>query len=255
MIGYIHSLQSFGTVDGPGTRYVVFLQGCNLRCAYCHNPDTWKITKDCEKLTVDEVLEKYLDIREYCKDGITVTGGEPLLQLAFVTELFEKAKKLGIHTCIDTSAGNFNPNSTVHMKNILKLMKYTDLVLLDMKHINDKEHRKLTGIGNSQVFAFAQILSDHNVDMWVRHVLVPGITLEDHYLLLLGKQLSQYNNVKGIEVLPYHTMGNYKYEEMGLEYKLKGVRNATEEEAKRARSIIIYAMNEQKKANLLEKTS
>jgi len=163
IFGNIHSIESCGTVDGPGIRFVVFMQGCPLRCQYCHNPDSWSVEKN-QQMTVDEILEKYDGVKEFVKSGgITVTGGEPLLQIDFVTELFSKAKEKNIHTALDTSGILFNPENT---QKIDELLKYTDLVLLDIKHINNAEHIKLTGLPNENILKFAKYLSDKNIPVW-----------------------------------------------------------------------------------------
>ena len=184
MIGYIHSKESFGTVDGPGIRYVLFLQGCPLRCKYCHNPDTWEPGRG-EAITVEEVLYEYNKNKAfYSKGGITVTGGEPLLQTDFVTELFKRAKERKIHTCIDTSGVTYNPKNTEYINKLDELMQYTDLVMLDIKHIDDESHKVLTGAGNKNILAFAKYLEEKNIPLWVRHVVVPGITdTPEHFLM------------------------------------------------------------------------
>ncbi len=239
---FLHSIESFGTVDGPGTRFVVFLSGCNLRCKYCHNPDTWKMN-DGKEATVDEILEKYEKVKEFITGGITVSGGDPLLQLPFLVEFTKEAKKRGIHICIDTSGGVYNPVNKERMAMLDELIKNVDLFLLDIKHIDDNEHKELTGISNVPVLGFARYLSENNIDVWIRHVLVPTITLNDKYLFKLGIFLKELKNIKGIEVLPYHTMAVPKYESMNMKYPLEGVPSASEEQAVRARKIILMAMN------------
>ncbi len=241
MKGRIHSFESFGTVDGPGTRFVIFFQGCNLRCKYCHNPDTWD-KESGEDYTVDEIFKKYNDVKEFITGGITISGGEPLLQLDFLYEVLKKFKKEGVHTVIDTSANCINLKKEDNVKKIKKLMKYVDLVLLDIKHIDNDEHQKLTGLGNEKVFEFAKLLSEINQPVWIRHVLVPGITDNKKDLYELGKNISKLENVEGIEVLPYHTMALSKYDNMGIDYPLKEIREATKEEAVLARKIILYAI-------------
>ena len=167
--GNIHSVESCGTVDGPGIRFVVFTQGCPLRCQYCHNPDTWEF-KDNNKMSVDEILSQYEGVKEFCAGGITVTGGEPMCQMEFVTELFKRAKESGIHTALDTSGVLFNRDNT---EKVDELLKYTSLVLLDIKHIDDEEHKKLTKHSNKNILEFAKYLSEIKKPMWVRHVVVP----------------------------------------------------------------------------------
>lgn len=234
--GNIHSIETCGTVDGPGIRFVIFMQGCPLRCQYCHNPDTWQ-TDTNKLITVDEIMQKYDGVKEFVQSGgITVTGGEPLLQIDFVTELFKVAKAHGIHTALDTSGITFNPEST---ENINKLLKYTDLVLLDIKHINDEEHKKLTGASNKNILAFAQYLSEKQIPVWIRHVVVKDITLNEKYLKELGKFLATLNNIKALDVLPYHNMAIPKYESLGINYPLKNTPPTSKEEAINARNIIL----------------
>ncbi|MDE6442440.1 MAG: pyruvate formate lyase-activating protein [Clostridia bacterium] len=220
MTGYIHSFESLGTVDGPGIRFVVFMQGCPMRCKYCHNPDTWQ-PKYGNRYTAEEVALRALRYKSYIKNGgVTVTGGEPLMQIEFVTELFKILKANGIHTALDTSGVLFNKNNT---KDIDELLTYTDLVLLDIKHIDDEKHKDLTAHSNKNILEFAKYLSDTGKDMWIRHVLVDSITDNDEYLLRLKSFIDSLKTVKKIEVLPYHNMGEIKYEKLGLEYPLKGV--------------------------------
>lgn len=234
--GNIHSIETCGTVDGPGIRFVIFMQGCPLRCQYCHNPDTWQ-TDTNKLITVDEIMQKYDGVKEFVQSGgITVTGGEPLLQIDFVTELFKVAKNHGIHTALDTSGITFNPENT---ENINKLLKYTDLVLLDIKHIDDEEHKKLTGASNKNILAFAQYLSEKQIPVWIRHVVVKDITLNEKYLKELGKFLATLNNIKALDVLPYHNMAIPKYESLGINYPLKNTPPTSKEEAIKARNIIL----------------
>lgn len=234
--GNIHSIETCGTVDGPGIRFVIFMQGCPLRCQYCHNPDTWQ-TDTNKLITVDEIMQKYDGVKEFVQSGgITVTGGEPLLQIDFVTELFKVAKNHGIHTALDTSGITFNPENT---ENINKLLKYTDLVLLDIKHIDDEEHKKLTGASNKNILAFAQYLSEKQIPVWIRHVVVKDITLNEKYLKELGKFLATLNNIKALDVLLYHNMAIPKYESLGINYPLKNTPPTSKEEAIKARNIIL----------------
>lgn len=234
--GNIHSIETCGTVDGPGIRFVIFMQGCPLRCQYCHNPDTWQ-TDTNKLITVDEIMQKYDGVKEFVQSGgITVTGGEPLLQIDFVTELFKVAKAHGIHTALDTSGIIFNPENT---ENINKLLKYTDLVLLDIKHIDDEEHKKLTGASNKNILAFAQYLSEKQIPVWVRHVVVKDITLNEKHLKELGKFLATLNNIKALDILPYHNMAIPKYESLGINYPLKNTPPTSKEEAINARNIIL----------------
>ncbi|WP_066720688.1 pyruvate formate-lyase-activating protein [Clostridium sp. Marseille-P299] len=241
MQGRIHSTESFGTVDGPGIRFVVFTQGCPMRCLYCHNPDTWKYEGGTLR-EADDILKEYDSYKEFLKGGgITVTGGEPLLQIKFIIDLFTKAKKKGIHTCIDTSGVTFRPDNT---KEIDELLEVTDLVLLDIKHIDDEEHKKLTGHSNKNIIEFARYLNKKEKPFWVRQVIVPGITDKEEYLVGLGKFLAELKYVKALDVLPYHTMGITKYEQLGMEYPLKGYESATKEEAIKAKEIILKARKE-----------
>lgn len=223
MKGRIHSLESFGTVDGPGTRFVVFVQGCPMRCAYCHNPDTWAMVGGTE-MEPSEILVQYERNKAFYKGGgITVTGGEPLMQIDFVTELFTLAKEQGIHTCIDTSGIAYKPENEAYNKKLDHLMTLTDLVMLDIKHIDPDKHMELTEQPNDGILAFASYLNDRDVPMWIRHVVVPGITDDDKYLFDLGYYIGQFHNLKALDVLPYHDMAKPKYEKLGIEYKLKDV--------------------------------
>ena len=237
--GNIHSLESCGTVDGPGIRFVVFTQGCPMRCQYCHNPDTWAIEEN-KKISVKEILDEYDGVKEFLRNGgLTVTGGEPLLQLDFVTELFKQAKEKNIHTALDTSGILFNRKNT---KKIDELLKYTDLVLLDIKHIDDIEHKKLTGISNMNILDFAKYLSEKDMPVWLRHVVIPQITYNEKYLKELGKFLSTLKNIKALDILPYHNMAIPKYENLGIDYPLKDIPPLTKEEAIKARDIVLNAM-------------
>lgn len=237
--GNIHSLESCGTVDGPGIRFVVFTQGCPMRCQYCHNPDTWT-TEANKKISVEKILEKYDGVKEFLRNGgLTVTGGEPLMQIDFVTELFKQAKEKSIHTALDTSGILFNRKNT---EKIDKLLKYTDLVLLDIKHIDDNEHKKLTGMSNVNILDFAKYLSEKNMPVWIRHVVVPQITYNEKYLKELGEFLSTLKNIKALDILPYHNMAIPKYENLGIDYPLKDIPPLTKEEAIKARDIVLKAM-------------
>ena len=238
MEGYVHSLESFGSVDGPGVRYVIFLSGCAMRCQFCHNPDTWNM-KEGQVTTADELLNKALRYKGYWgnKGGITVSGGEPLLQMDFLTELFRKAKQAGIHTTLDTSANPYTEKEPWHSK-WLELMKYTDLVLLDIKQIDEKEHIKLTGHTNRNILAMAQELSDMGKPAWIRHVLVPGGSDKDEFLHRLADFIHTLKNVERVEVLPYHTLGTFKWEKLGIPYPLEGVKPPTQERIDNARKIL-----------------
>ena len=240
MLGRIHSFESFGTVDGPGIRFVVFMQGCPLRCMYCHNPDARGFSGG-NYYSSDDIVAKVLKYKSYFGDkgGITVTGGEPLSQIEFVTELFSKLKKKGVNTCLDTSGCVFNPEIPEITAKFSELIRYTDLVLLDIKEINEEKHKKLTGAGNKNILAFAKYLSENNIKMWIRYVLVPGITDFDEDLINLRKFIDGLKTVEKVEVLPYHTMGVFKYKDLCLDYPLEGVEPPTEERIKNAERIII----------------
>lgn len=235
MYGNIHSIESFGSVDGPGIRFVIFTQGCPMRCLYCHNPDSWDYSMN-RKMSVDEILSQYESVKEFCSGGITVTGGEPMLQMEFVTELFEKACKKGIHTALDTSGILFDSSN---IEKIDKMLKYTNLVLLDIKHIDEQEHIKLTGKSNKNILAFAKYLSDINKPVWIRHVVVPEITYNEKYLKELGHFIGTLKNIKALDVLQYHNMAIPKYEKLGIEYPLKHITPLTKEQALNARAIIL----------------
>ena len=239
----IHSFFAGGTVDGPGIRYVIFFKGCPLRCKYCHNPDTWKMEGGME-LTVDEIVSRAIRYKGYfgAQGGVTCTGGEPLVQLDFLIELFKALKAKGINTCLDTSGILYRKDDPRY----LELIKYTDLVLLDIKHIDNEEHKILTGMPNDRVLEFAEFLSDNGIHMWIRHVLVPGITLNDEYLKRLRDYVSTLKTVDKIEVLPYHTMGVNKYTELGIKYPLEGVNAPTKEEVRHAKEILGVIKNEAK---------
>ncbi len=241
MIGYIHSTESFGTVDGPGIRYVIFMQGCPMRCLYCHNPDTWAVGRG-TPMTAGELISEVEKVREFLRNGgITVSGGEPMLQQEFVTELFTQAKEHGFHTALDTSGILFDPEAP---EKVDPLLDVTDLVLLDIKHIDPAEHKKLTGHDNHRILAFARYLRDRKIPVWIRHVVVPGITDDPEELRQLGHFLAELTNMKALDVLPYHTMGKVKYERLGMEYPLGDTPPLSKEEAIRARGYIIEGIKE-----------
>lgn len=236
--GYVHSLESFGSVDGPGVRYIIFLTGCAMRCQFCHNPDTWDM-KTGTLYTTDELLEKAMKYRSYWKNdgGITVSGGEPLLQIDFLTELFRKAKANGIHTTLDTSGNPFTREEPFFSK-FNELMKYTDLVMLDIKHIDDEQHKILTGCTNKNILDLVRYLSDIKKPVWIRHVLVPERSDYDEYLIKLDEFIQSLDNVQKVEVLPYHTLGAYKWDELGYEYKLKGIDPPSVERVENANKLL-----------------
>lgn len=229
----VHSIESFGTVDGPGIRFVLFLQGCHLQCKYCHNRDTWNMNGG-EYKSLDDIFEKIMKYKNYIypNGGVTVTGGEPLLQVNFLIELFKKLKKENIHTCVDTSG------MVALTDDIKKLLSLTDLVLLDIKHINSEKCKNLVGFNNAKELAFARYLSDNNIHMWIRQVLVPGYTDDEQDLLQLKDFISSLSTVDKVEILPYHDMGRYKWENLGFKYELDGVRIANDDDVNRAKNLL-----------------
>ena len=229
----VHSIESFGAVDGPGIRFVLFLQGCNLKCKYCHNRDTWDMRLGSYK-SLDEVYDKIMRYKNYIypDGGVTITGGEPLLQAPFLIELFTKLKEENIHTCIDTSG------MVVITEEIKKLLSLTDLVLLDIKHIDSAKCKALVGVSNKLELEFAKYLSDNSIPVWIRQVLVPGYTDSKEDLEKLKTFLSTLNNVKKIEILPYHSIGKYKWEKLGVKYEFEGVRDANNDDVARAKKIL-----------------
>ena len=228
----VHSFESFSTVDGPGIRYVIFLQGCPLRCKYCHNRDT-RDPKLGEIYTVDEVVEKILHYKEYMgtNGGVTVSGGEPLLQIDFVIELFKRLKEHNIHTALDTSG-------FIDTDKLKDLLQYTDLVLLDLKHMQDNEHKELIGVSNEKILNFAKHLSENNIPMWIRHVLVPGITDDEQHLVKLKEFIKTLKSVEKVEILGYHWLGKEKWELLGEKHPLEGVAEASEQDLQRAETIL-----------------
>lgn len=223
--GRIHSFETFGTVDGPGIRFVVFMQGCNFKCQYCHNPDTWKCEGG-ELYSAQEVFNKVIRYKTYFKNsggGLTVSGGEPLNQIDFITELFRLCKEDGIHTTLDTNGFIASDNPKIAI-----LMEYTDLVLLDIKHMDNDKHIELTGLPNDQVLFFARYLSTINKPTWIRHVLVPGITDDDRHILKLKRFLDSLTNIQKVELLPFHKIGEYKWKELNMDYKLYDVPPASD---------------------------
>ena len=229
----VHSIESFGTVDGPGIRFVLFLQGCNLKCKYCHNRDTWDI-KGGNYASLDDIFNKIMRYKNYIypNGGVTITGGEPLLQVNFLIELFSKLKKEGIHTCIDTSG------MVSLSDDIKKLLSLTNLVLLDIKHIDSEKCKDLVGFSNKLELAFAKYLNDNNIPVWIRQVLIPGYTDDEKDLIKLRNFLSTLNNVKKVEILPYHNLGKHKWTKLGYKYELDGVKQATNKDIQRAKKIL-----------------
>ena len=272
--GYIHSIDSFGSVDGPGVRFVTFLQGCHMRCRYCHNPDTWKLANaaavsgqqisgnaaqahantvqntasdsaapssvcNYKEMTPSALIRQALRYKRYWgkEGGITVSGGEPLLQIDFMNELFRLAKENGVGTVLDTAGQPFTRNDPFFSK-LTDLMENTDLVMLDLKHIDPEKHRALTGHSNENILAFARYLNEIGKPMWIRHVLVPGVTDDDENLYGIRAFLDTLSNVKKVEVLPYHTLGIYKWESLGIPYTLKDVDPPTAESVKHAEEVL-----------------
>lgn len=245
MIGHIHSTESFGAADGPGVRFIVFMQGCHMRCRYCHNPDTWKMDGG-DEVTADEILKRALRFKPYWgKDGgITISGGEPLLQIDFVIELFKKAKELGINTCIDTAGNPFTKEDPFFSK-FEELMKYTDLLLLDLKEINPTRHKDLTGFDNSNIIEMAKYLSEINKPVWIRHVLVPEHSDFDEDLDALGYFIDTLSNVDRVEILPYHTLGKFKWENLGIPYTLESISPPSAERIENAKNRIHAGIRKQ----------
>jgi len=236
--GKIHSCESFGAADGPGVRYIVFLQGCKMRCKYCHNPDTWNLSGGEEK-TADELIQSALKFKKYWGDkgGITISGGEPLLQIDFLIDLLKKAKEEGIHTTIDTAGNPFTREEPFFAK-FEELMKYTDLLLLDLKEINPKRHKELTGFENSNILEMAKYLSEIGKPVWIRHVLVPENSDFDEDLTALGDFIGSLSNVEKVEVLPYHTLGKFKWDNLGIAYQLEGINSPEQERIKNAQQLL-----------------
>lgn len=230
----IHSIESFGTVDGPGIRFVIFMQGCALKCKYCHNRDTWDINGG-NLTSVDELLDKIERYKAYILPsggGVTVTGGEPLLQAKFLITLFKELKKRKIPTAIDTSG---MVDITEDIKELLSL---TDLVLLDIKHINNEKCKDLVGFSNKKELEFARYLNDNNIPVWIRQVIVPGITDDENDLKELKNFINSLSNVQKVELMPYHELGKFKWENLGFDYQLDGVPAATNEDIERVKRIL-----------------
>lgn len=246
VVGRIHLIETFGAFDGPGIRYVVFLQGCPFQCKYCHNRDTWS-TKGGSEMTVKDILKDYELYKSFYREGgLTVSGGEPLFQLDFVRELFKEAKKKKIHTALDTSSGLFSLKTK---DKYLEILKYTDLVMLDIKEMIPEKHKWLTGLDLEHVLEFAKFVDSLNIKMWIRHVLIPEINLDVNELKLLRNFLEKLNNVCKIEILPYHTKGIMKWEQMGLKYPLMGIREANKNDVKIAEDILLKGYKFRKDEN------
>lgn len=250
MDGYIHSTESFGTVDGPGIRFVVFCQGCPMRCQYCHNPDSWEIGIG-ERISAEELMRQFQKNRHfYSKGGITVTGGEPLLQIEFLLEFFKLAKEQGVHTCIDTSGVVYRRSNSEYNKKLDELMSLTDLVMLDIKHIENLAHKELTGHENTNILEFARYLEERKIPLWVRHVVIPGITDSKENLKELGRFIGTLSNLKALDVLPYHVMGVEKYKKLGISYPLEGIEAATVQQATEAKKSILEGYREMRMRNM-----
>ena len=237
-LGKIQTIETFGAVDGPGIRYVIFLHGCAMRCRYCHNPETWCNDKFTPQSS-EELIKKALKYKPYWKKdgGITVSGGEPLLQIDFLIELFTLAKKYNINTCIDTCGQPFS-NNKEYLEKIDKLLELTDLFILDIKEMNNETHKWLTSKSNENILEFARYLSNHNKKMWIRHVLVPTITDKEDDLIRLKEFMNSLKNVEKFEILPYHTLGIMKYKDLGLEYTLNNIEEPSKEEVNRAKELL-----------------
>lgn len=233
MIGRIHSFESFGTVDGPGVRFVTFMQGCPLRCLFCHNPDTWDPNEKClYEFTPEQLRDEVVKYRSFIKSGgVTVSGGEPLMQSEFVAEFFRLCHDEGLHTALDTSGA-------IITDKVLKVLDNTDLVLLDIKTMDAELYPTLTGVKQNNNLAFLDILEERKIKTWVRHVVVPNLTDNDEWLRKLGEHVSHYDCVEKIEILPYHTLGTYKYEKLGEKYKLEGVPALSAQRANEIRSMM-----------------
>lgn len=231
--GRIHSEESAGTVDGPGLRYVVFMQGCPLRCQFCHNPDTWNLNGGRE-VGVDELLQRILKYKEFMKfsgGGVTISGGDPILQIPFLTELFKRLKENGIHTALDTSG------YVMITKDLDQLLQYTDLVLLDIKQLDTIKHKELTGFDNIRIMHFMQHLEDMKVKTWIRYVVLPTISDDIEYARRMAEFAKKYHNVEYVELLPYHEMGKYKWEALGLKYKLSELSPPSKETMKAIKAV------------------
>lgn len=230
MKGYIHSYESFGTKDGPGIRFVYFLQGCPLQCLYCHNPDTWNMAAHREEKTAEEAFSEFYKVKSFVRGGVTVSGGEPMLQPEFVLELFKLCKQEGVHTAIDTSGYILNDK-------VKEVLKYTDLVLLDIKHINPDKYKILTARPLEPTLQFMEYLKEIDKPVWLRYVLVPEYSDDEQDLHDWAKYASQFDNVERVDVLPFHQMGIHKWDEVGKEYKLKDLKGPSPEEVKNVESI------------------
>ena len=238
-LGYIHSVETFGLVDGPGVRYIIFLQGCAMRCQYCHNPETWAFTKENAK-TPQEAFNAAYRYRNYWRNngGLTISGGEPLRQMEFLTAFFELARSKGVHTALDTAGQPFRPDDPDYLAGFDRLMKSTSLVILDLKEIDLERHRQLTGKDNANILAMARHISDLGVPLWIRHVLVPGLTDDEEGLRRTANFIRSLKTVQRVEVLPYHTLGLFKWQKLGIPYPLPDAVPPTAEQVKRAEELL-----------------
>lgn len=241
VVGLVNKIETFGLVDGPGVRFIAFLQGCRMRCKYCHNPETWhSVGPEVKEWTPQALFDRAYRFKPYWKNngGITVSGGEPLLQIEFVTEFFRIAKRKGVHTTIDTSGNPFDPNDAEWMAKFDKLLEYTDLVMLDLKEMDPEKHRELCAQDNSNIFQLAQYLSDKGIKMWIRHVLVPDVTDDEAGLIEMDKFIKSLKTVERVEILPYHTLGIGKWENLGIPYPLDGVPMPPQELVDKAEALL-----------------
>ncbi len=243
--GLVHAHETFGAVDGPGVRYVVFLQGCTMRCKYCHNPETWAENGGdwkAELWDVKELFEKVYRYRTYWgknldKGGVTVSGGEPLLQMEFVTEFFKLFKAKGIHTTLDTSGQPFRQDRE-YLEKFDELLKYTDLVMLDLKAYDGELHKSVTGCDNENILKMAKYISDKGVKMWIRRVLVPNLTDSEEDLKKTADFIKTLDTVEKVEILPYHTLGLFKWAKLNIPYPLEGVSSPSKDEVEKAKLIL-----------------
>ena len=240
--GYVNSVETFGSVDGPGVRFVAFLQGCPMRCRYCHNPETWSPggADGAEQYTAQALFAHAYRYRSYWgkKGGVTLSGGEPLLQLDFVTEVFRLAHEKGVHTALDTSGAPFEPDAPGYLARVDRLLQYTDLVILDLKEFDAAKHKALTGRPNDNILAMAAYLSAKGVPLWIRHVLVPGLTDDEAGLRALDEFIATLSTVERVEILPYHALALPKWQKLGIPYTLGDAQSPTEAQVHRAEALL-----------------
>lgn len=232
--GYIHSIETMGLVDGPGIRIIIFLQGCALRCSFCHNPDTWN-TKSSIRMTSKEIVDEIRKYRSYIElgGGVTFSGGEPLFQSEFLLETLKLCKKAGIHTCIDTSGTGYNK------KYLDEILKYTDLVILDVKALDSESYKNITSKNIDMFNYFKERLILNNNKIWIRQVIIPGINDNEEYIYKLKEYIKEFKNIEKIELLPYHTMGIEKYKKLKIKYKLDGIDDMDKERCKELEKLLI----------------